>query len=273
MDTKEIKFLLKLLGFPEYRALLKEFEAFKSDRTKICQTLSNAGWVDYSREIASVKLLSSGRALLKLEKEQSPLTPNELKVIEQLAKASAKVKPSQIKQPTAGERDEILQRFHERGLIEIDTQIKTKKAEVWITPEGLDYLRDEFVPQAGNHPSFSLTLLGNYVRFLRKSTRDTSSPTPVSGSQPSDADILQIIQDLDRTLGTSNYLPLFHLRQKLQPPLSREELDQALYRLEKNDQIELSSLVEASRYSQEQIQAGISQRTGCPLFFIQVVKD
>ncbi|MBD2312253.1 transcription factor RcaD [Desertifilum sp. FACHB-1129] len=272
MNTQEIKFLLKLLGFPEYRALLKEFDSFKRDRNKICQSLNNSGWLDYSREIASVKLLPPGRALLKLEPGQSPLTPNELKVVEQLAKASARVKPSQIKQPKAVERDAILQRFQERGLIDVETQVKVQKAEVWITPEGLDYLRDEFIPQAGNNPAISLTLLGNYLRFLRKSTRATP-PTPVSGSLPSDEDILQTIQNLDRTLGTGNYLPIFHLRQKLQPPLSREELDQALYRLEKNDQIELSSLVEASRYSQEQIQAGISQRTGCPLFFIQVVND
>lgn len=60
------------------------------------------------------------------------------------------------------------------------------------------------------------------------------------------------------------------MRQKLQPPLSSEDLDETLYRLEGNDQIELSALVEASRYSQEQINAGIKQRSGSPLFFIKV---
>jgi hypothetical protein len=84
---------------------------------------------------------------------------------------------------------------------------------------------------------------------------------------------LQIIQNLDQELGTGNYLPIFHLRQKLQPPLSREDLEEALYRLEGNDQIELSALVEASRYSKEQINAGIKQRTGSPLFFIKVTAD
>jgi hypothetical protein len=71
-------------------------------------------------------------------------------------------------------------------------------------------------------------------------------------------------------LGTDNYLPIFHLRQKLQPPLSREDLDQALYRLEKSNQLELSSLQEVSAYTPEQIDTGIPQDVGGPLFFIIV---
>jgi hypothetical protein len=89
-------------------------------------------------------------------------------------------------------------------------------------------------------------------------------------SKPTDEQILQTIRDLDQKVGTGNYLPIFHLRQKLEPLLSRDGLDEALYRLEGNDQIELSALVEASRYSQEQINAGIKQRSGSPLFFIKV---
>jgi hypothetical protein len=66
----------------------------------------------------------------------------------------------------------------------------------------------------------------------------------------SDEQILQIIEKLDSELGTENYLPIFHLRQKLQPPMSRDELDQALYRLQKIDKIELRGLVHAQDYTQ-----------------------
>lgn len=76
---------------------------------------------------------------------------------------------------------------------------------------------------------------------------------------------MQIIRDLDRQLGTDNYLPIFHLRQKFQPPLSREQLDQLLYRLQRNDRIDLSSLQEVSAYTPEQIDAGIPQDIGGPL--------
>lgn len=90
-------------------------------------------------------------------------------------------------------------------------------------------------------------------------------------NKPSDEEVLQTIRDLDRELHTNNYLPIFYLRQKLQPPLSGEELEQALYRLEGNDKIELSALVEASRYEPAQVNAGIKQRSGSPLFFIKVI--
>jgi len=55
-------------------------------------------------------------------------------------------------------------------------------------------------------------------------------------------------------MNTENYLPIFHLRQRTS--LSREKLDQALYRLQQNDQIELSSLQHVT-YTPEQIDAGI----------------
>jgi hypothetical protein len=77
---------------------------------------------------------------------------------------------------------------------------------------------------------------------------------------------------LDQEHNTNNYLPLFYLRDKLQPPFTREELDQVLYRLEGSDKIQLSSLTEAEGYTEEQLRAGISQPIGGALFFIKVIR-
>jgi DNA-binding PadR family transcriptional regulator len=286
MDTNELKFVLKLLGCPNYRSSLSAggFKDFKG-KDKICRDLGDRGLVDYSREIASVKILPAGRALLKTAKDQLPLTPNEVKVLESLSKASGKLAPSKInvKSVKSGERDAILQRFHDRGLIEVETKIKRQKAEVWLTEQGQEYLREDYTPKKGTNPVISLELLTNYLRFMRKSlhTQKTDSSTQVqlqtatasdaiAESKPSDEEIWQIIQDLDRELGTENYLPIFHLREKLQPPLSRDELDEALYRLQRNDKIELSSLQEAITYTPAQIDAGIPQDIGGSLFFIAV---
>jgi hypothetical protein len=176
------------------------------------------------------------------------------------------------------ERDAILQRFHERGLIEAETKIKRQKAEVWLTERGQQYLRDEYTAK-GSNPVISLELLTNYLRFLRKSQHvqkdvhqePSQMPTAAAAtSKLSDEEILQTIRHLDGELGTENYLPIFHLRQKLQPPLSREQLDQALYSLQRNNKIELSSLQEAIAYTPEQIDAGIPQDVGGSLFFIAV---
>lgn len=277
MDSNELKFLLKLLGCQNYRSAIaaSTFSGFKG-KEKLCQNLAQRDLVDFSREIATVKISPPGRALLKTDTSQIPITDKELKVLENIAKSSTKIKPSEITVVKAAEKEEILQKLAERGLIETEIKMKRQKAEVWITQRGQEFLRDEFTAK-GTNPVISLDLLTNYLRFLRKSLAvklDVVSPsliTPIN--KPTDEEVLQIIRDLDKELGTENYLPIFYLRQKLQPPLSREELDRVLYRLEGNDHIELSALVEASRYSQEQINTGIKQRSASPLFFIKVTAN
>jgi len=272
METKELKFLLKLLGCPDYRSPLsaKTFNSLKG-KNKLVRDLEARGWVDFSREIASVKILPPGRALLNMEPNQVPLSPSELKLLNHIGNASGKIKPSKIdiKSLKSAERDAILQRFDERGWIAVEKQLKRQKAEVWMTQGGLDELRKDYIPKKGTNPVISLELLGNYLEFLRKSLSPQVNP-PVTVIKPTDTEILQLIQQLDKELGTDNYLPIFHLRQKLQPPLSRDDLDQALYRLQREDKIELSSLVEAMHYTSEQLQAGIPQEIGGSLFFIIV---
>ncbi len=282
MDTNELKFLLKLLGCSDYRSSLTAsgFKAFKG-KEKICQNLGDRELIDFSREIAAVKILPPAQALLKADTDQLPLKPNELKVLESISKASGKITPSKInvKSVKSGERDAILQSFYEKGLIEADIKIKKTKAEVWLTERGIEYLRDDYSPKGA--ANISLDLLNNYVRFLRKSLHGkpeqvaTSAPTKqepaaVTIINLTDEEILQTIRRLDQQLGSDNYLPIFHLRQKLQPPLSREELDKALYRLEESDQIELSTLAEPRDYTPEQVDAGIPQISGGSLFFITV---
>ncbi|BAY77807.1 hypothetical protein NIES25_42760 [Nostoc linckia NIES-25] len=276
METNELKFVLKLLGFNDYRAGLNAFDSFKTEKNKICKALGDRELVDYTREITTVKILPPGQAVLKNPGEV-PIADKELKVLEKIAKASGKIAPSKITSPKAAERDAILEVLSDRGLIEVERGIKKIKAEVWLTQRAIEYLRDDYNPNKGVQPAISLELLGNYLRFLRKTLRVKSEPVsppppPINpaDTQISDEEILQLIEKLDRELGTNNYLPIFHLREKLQPPLSRDELDKALYRLQKNDQIELSSLQEANAYTLEQVDAGIHQNIGGSLFFISV---
>lgn len=275
METIELKFVLKLLGFPDYRAPLSKItsnsKTSATERERICRKLRDRDLVECSYEVTKLKIASPGKSLLKSDSTELPVTDKELKVLR--ASEKEKISPGKTGVPAA-ERGEIIQRLADRGLIELETKVK----EVWLSERGKEYLREEYTSK-GSQPVLSLDMLNNYLRFLRKSGRvqmdkhqqpqqTPSATAPMN--QPSDEQILQVIRDLDQKLGTGNYLPIFHLRQKLEPPLSSEDLDEALYRLEGNDQIELSALVEASRYSQEQINAGIKQRSGSPLFFIKV---
>jgi hypothetical protein len=276
METKELKFILKLLGCPNYRTGLSSsiFDSFKSEKNKICRDLGELEYVDYSREIATVKILPPGQALLKLDSAQLPIDDKELKVLEKIGKSSGKIAPSEIKVSSlkSDERDAILKTLSERGLIAIEIKMKRLKAEVWLTERGIEVLRDEYNPEGKANIDFNL--LGNYVRFLRKNLRLKSEKVSTLVSDIniniSDEEILETIKKLDRELGTENYLPIFHLRQKLQPPLLRDDLDQALYRLQKSDKIDFSTLQESSAYTPEQIDAGIPQNIGGQLFFIIV---
>lgn len=92
--------------------------------------------------------------------------------------------------------------------------------------------------------------------------------TEIPPKVTSDEEILATIYQLDQELGTDNYLPIFHLREKLQGSMSRSELDQALYRLQKNQKIKLKSLEEVLYYSPEYFEAAIPQDQGWALFFI-----
>ncbi len=278
MDTNELKFLLKLLGCENYRSTLNSnaFKSFKGKNT-ICQSLGDRDIIDYSREIATVKILPPGQALLELDAAEIPIEQKELKILENVGKASGKVAPSKIKSSLkAAQKEEILKSLGDRGLIETEIKIKRTKAEVWLTERGIELLRDEYTPKKGTNPTLSLDLLNNYLRFLRKTLPNKSEQASITTESTveitniTDVEILQIIQKLDKELGTENYLPIFHLRQKLQPPLSRDELDKALYRLQADDKIDLGTLQEASAYTPEQIDTGIVQNAGGPLFYITV---
>lgn len=297
MEVKavELKFLLKLLGFPNYRASITDKKLKPNEKTKpperdrICRSLIERGIIAYSEEIKRFTIDAPGKNLLSQDKDGLPFTEKHFLILEACRKKT--IADVDIKRLSAKERQDILQDLKTKGLIKVqEAQVK----EVWLTDLGCKYLRNQH--SLTGTSTVSLNLLQNYVNFLRQAFRDGSNPgftdrldidadisehisadthTTASNSlpkssKPGDEKILAVIQDLNDQLGTENYLPIFHLRQKLQPPLSRDELDQALYRLQRQDKIDMSSLVEAIHYTSEQIQAGIPQDTGSPLFFIML---
>lgn len=283
MDIKELKFLLKLVGKQDYRASITELKpnskTSASERDRICRQLRERDLVGYSEEIQKLKIAPPGQSLLKLDPAGLPVTPQELKILQACEKGA--ITPGKTNITPAKTRQALIDSLAHRGFIE---PAQTKIKDVWLTEPGKEYLREEYTPLGAGNLTMTKAMLADYLRFMRKFLRRelqavTASPTPATAALTSrdvtwrvssDEEILQIIQDLDRQLGTDNYLPIFYLRDKLQPPLSREELDQALYRLERQDKIELSALQEVRAYTPEQIEAGIPQDIGGRLFFIIV---
>ncbi|NEQ97403.1 MAG: hypothetical protein F6K30_11870 [Cyanothece sp. SIO2G6] len=282
MEVIELKFLLALLGYPpDYHTALSELRPTesRSDRNRACRQLRDRNLISCSEEIIQFKTSSAGQALLALETERIPVSPKELRLLK--AGTTGPTTPGKALKGTAPqERQVLLDGLHTRGLIQAETQIK----EVWLTPEGYQYLLKECNP-SGNH-TVSFNFLSNYINFLRtqiesygalngKAASATATSTMGTNhwphsAKPNATDIVELVQTLDHELDTQNYLPLFHLRDAVQPPLHRDELDELLYQLQRQDQIELSSLQDAIAFTPEQVKAGIPQDIGGPLFFISL---
>lgn len=274
MEVIELKFLLRLVGKDNYQGKLNELKPNSktkvSETHSICRKLCDRELVACSEIITKIKIASAGKALLNLD-AKLPIDADELKILR--ACATETITPGKTKVAPA-EREKLIASLVERGLI---CAAEKKIDRVWLTQRGQEELALEYSDRSS--ATISLNLLNNYLCFLRKYFKSHSvSPITANGhhlqaevsNQLSDREILQTIIDLDSELGTDNYLPIFHLRNKLQPSLSRKELDDALYRLQREDKLELNSLVEAVHYTNEQIKAGIPQDVGGSLFFLEV---
>ncbi len=281
MEVIELKFILKLLGFAGYRAPIRKIQPNSKtkapERDRICRNLGDRGYVDYQEDITKFKIESPGKQLLKTDTSQLPISDEELKVLRACEKETSTPGKTNL---SSDRRQPVIHTLIERGFIR---PVKTQIKEVWLTEEGKQYLLEEYAADS-TAPSISTKLLTNYLQFMREAMQlGTTQPvsTLVSSDSSgvdttaqtrhiSDEEILQTIRKLDRELGTRNYLPIYHLRQKLQPPMSRDEFDRALFRLQRNNKIELSSLQEAMNYSKEQIEAAIHSEFEGILFFIIV---
>ncbi len=276
MKVKELKFLLKLIGNNNYCGKISELKPNSktkiSETQSICRNLCDRELVACSETVTKIKINSAGKALLNLDANNLPVTTDELKILK--ACATEVITPGKTKVTPAEKREELITKLVKQGLI---TATAIKIEQVRLTERGKKTLLEEYNAK-GTGSVLSLDLLDSYVRFLRKNLClgssqyliKVSSEANNNGKKPTDEEILQTIIGLDRELGTNKYLPIFHLRNKLQPPLSRKELDDALYRLQRQDKLELSSLVEAVHYTKEQVEAGIPQDVGGSLFFLMV---
>lgn len=268
MENKQIKLLLKLLGVEGYQAKVRDVKPTSktslTECNRLCRQLREQNLIDTTENLEKITLTPSGKALLQEDSSQLHLSKKELKIL--TACENGAIAPSQTKVKQAKERDELIKSLIERGFISV---AQAKLETIMLTETGQRFLLKEYNP-SGTNAVLSLNMLSNYLTFLRK-----YQSLEIQETQPkeklTDDEVLALISELDQEHNTKNYLPIFYLRDQLQPPFTREELDQVLYRLEGNQKIETSSLVETKKYSSEQIRAGIPQNVGGPLFFITVV--
>ena len=286
LSPPELRFLLRLLEYaPDYRTRISQIKLGKSkdptsERNNACKDLCSKGLVAYLEEIQRYRIEPPGKALLKSDTSTLPVSAEELELLKVAATKAAT--PGQAKKVPADERQRLLNQLKDRGLI---TASKVQIKDVWLTPQGIQFLLNDCTPKSPN-AKLPFSMLGHYLAFMRKSLGQLGVANHLSsedanlqedqaisnnGDSLSPQALLDTIRQLDQQLNTDNFLPIFHLREKLQPPISREELDQMLYELQGEDLIELSTLQDVSNYREEQIAAGIPQNIGGALFYISLI--
>jgi hypothetical protein len=276
MKANELKFVLKLLGYPNYRAPLNELKVTAKstvlERERLCRELAGRELVAYSTEIQKFRIEPPGKALLRLKSTELSIAEAELTILQACRQGTITIH----KVRSIANLQALLKGLSDRGLIKPAAE---KIKEVWLSDRGKIHLREDCSPTGNTTISFNL--LNNYLRFLRKpfelqaETISDSSvgevTMPVALGKPNQIEVLDLITRLDQEVGSENYLPIYYLRDKLQSVLTRLELDEILFHLQRNDKIELSSLQEAIAYTPDQIDAGIPQEIGGALFFISVL--
>lgn len=284
LSSLELKFLLRLLEYsPSYRTRIgkikPETKTTAAERDRICKSLYSKGLVAYTDDIRQYRTEPAGKTLLRSDTSQLPVSSAELALLQ--AAVDKAVPPGEAKQVPPSDRQRLLQQLRERGLIRISKQ---QISEVWLTAQGRQYLLKDCTPTNAN-AKLSFSMLGTYLTFLRQSLGQVAAENPTTSEQfvgsekePNEfratdwtpETVLDQIRQLDQQLDTDNFLPIFHLRNKLQPSLNREDLDQLLYDLQSRDLIEFSTLQDVSNYSEAEVAAGIAQTIGGSLFYISV---
>ncbi|MBT9317759.1 hypothetical protein [Leptothoe spongobia] len=295
LESIELKFLLRLLEYgPDYRASISKIQPNSktraSERNQICQDLCSKGLVEYTDEIPKYQTETAGKALLESETNMLPITDDELQLVKKLLDVAVgkSATPGTAKQVPANERQRLLKQLEEKGLISVVGKKVIK--DVWLTQTGYQYLQNDCHPTS-SYASLTFSMLGTYLTFLRETLgqKETSGtvnniPTKIkeeAGHQTSPStmtdtnglspkSVLDTIRMLDQQLDTDNFLPIFHLREKLQPPLNREGLDKLLFTLQSQDLIELSTLQDVSNYTDSERDSGIAQPDGGAWFYISV---
>lgn len=286
LASLDLKFLLRLLeNLPDYRTRISKLKLEPktptSERNRICESLCSQGFVAYVEDIQRYQTEVAGKTLLTSD-TTLPLSSDELTLLQVAATKAAT--PGQANKVPASDRQRLLRQLKERGLISVT---KSQIGDVWLTPQGVHYLLYECTPTSP-HAKVSFSMLGHYLTFLRQTWRQTdlernglqrknaglgeTVAKTTNAVNLSSKEVLETIRRLDQQLDTDNFLPIFHLRKKLQPPLSRETLDQFLYELQSQDLIEFSTLQEVSNYSESEAAAGIPQNIGGALFYISVTE-
>ncbi|MEL6249168.1 MAG: hypothetical protein AAFR15_14295 [Cyanobacteria bacterium J06627_15] len=282
LTAVERKFLDELWAQPGYRAEIETIrpnpKTSATDRDRICQQLYDRELVDYTYDVTQFAIAPSGRLLLNLQTTSLPLTPMELWTLR--ACRSHSISPARLpaKVPVQ-DRQRVIRQLASRRLL---TLKKQRIQQVWLTLAGqrlCQRARFSTDRMPVSRPLMASQQPGNDIHpdKLDRSLLNITEPGKIQPDDIQPDDVLAWIHQLDEQVGTHNALPIFRLREWLQPPLTRSQVDQHLQTLQHQGRVELTALQDVSLYSDRQLAEGMqieSERLGYPglwMFFVGLI--
>ncbi|MEO0541452.1 MAG: hypothetical protein AAFZ80_11395, partial [Cyanobacteria bacterium P01_A01_bin.105] len=107
--------------------------------------------------------------------------------------------------------------------------------------------------------------------------RDAGAAHPIQDYSQSVESIVPLFERLGQQPGVNHTVPIFQLREQLQPPLTSDQVDTYLWQLQRLDRAELLPLQAVEPYSDCQLARGLFSSTASrrwsewPWFFVRLV--
>ncbi len=234
LSAVESKVIDYLAAQPNARAVITAVQpnpkTTQQARDRACLQLFARGLLDYAYRVTQLAISPSGRLLLNLQTTSLPLTPLELWTL-QACRVSG-TSPDRLAKVPEADRQRVVRQLADRQLIKVK---KRQILEVWLTLAGQQY-----AATIGCHGWVSA-----HEPPLRL--------MPVRSA----AELLAVLPSIDPQGTAAPTIPIFQLRDQLQPPLTAAQLDSYLLQLHRQDQVELTRLQVVEPYSDRQIAAGL----------------
>ncbi len=282
MSLFDVKLLLRLIAFAEYCAKITAKQLKPADKSpaaevrRSAQKLNREGLLELSNKITHIEITEAGKAARQAE--TIPLPKEEKAVLAACHKGPISGNKKEVKAlgPDANDR---LRRMASQGLLKLTEAID----QVWLSPSGSRFLLSELGSEHIGKSQIPAALLGNYANFIRdfftsssgQPAKSLTSPPAANAAEPSfDLDqLLKIIQNLRYAQGEDELVPLFKIREEVAHRASREVIDKMLYSLEQGEYIELVTAQEMGQYTDAEINAGIPQEIGGPIFYARIARS
>ncbi len=268
LELAHIKLLLKLVAFPSDAGAINAKGMAPNSKTSLtlCRRLA--------RELARHELIEAPPQIIKIHTTEAgtqaafdpaiPLEPTVRRLLKD-ARRGGITPRHQATRALGADPEPPLRQLERQGLVTLDEAIH------WIrlTEAGRRFLREDYRPTQTSG-QFTPQMLGNYAAFLRAELGTTPPAIP-----PKTLDAEALYQTVERLQqdAPGGLVPLYAVREAVEPPLDRASTDAHLYALAREDRIELITVQEQSNFTPQQLAAGIPQRVGGPLFYVTIPSD